>query len=213
MRDSTESKNGSPSPRGKPAPRHSTRPPTESFRRRRRSTARSMSVDPPTSRRPGLERAAKELPGHVPAATRARVRRPEKGPPPRGSLNPPNLMRATSRHVRAGDVPKGLVIPGAGVLILEEDQEGAPVVRPARTPLRIAGRPARGAASFPSAGFRLRCPRRRSPAERAGRPDSRRSRPPRNRRGIRRRARPGRQTERVHVISPPRDLRSSKNPG
>ena len=93
---SAESKKGCPRPRGTPCTRHSTMPPTES-----RSAAaacstslkRSGSVQPPIS----VSRVAKRmLAGSIflattPAATSATVRRAEKCPPPRGSLNPANL--------------------------------------------------------------------------------------------------------------------------
>ena len=99
MRLSVESKKGSPKAGITPSARHSTMPPTESFAAavsRRRSSKRAGSVQPPISticvekrtRSPSIFLAT------TPATTSPSVMRPEKWPPPRGSLNPPNLRTA-----------------------------------------------------------------------------------------------------------------------
>ena len=111
-RDSTESKNGSPRPTVRPVTVHSTIPPTESrsemaLSRTSRQSSESDSLPaltfpcrassrltPPTSTRRALI-----LNGHIffattPAATIGKVRRPEKCPPPRESLNPSHLALA-----------------------------------------------------------------------------------------------------------------------
>ena len=93
IRLSAESKKGCPSPSGTPCTRHSMIPPTESrsaAAARSTSSKRAGSVHPPIS----VRRVSKAMPGGsiflatTPAATNATVRRAEKWPPPRGSLNP-----------------------------------------------------------------------------------------------------------------------------
>ena len=96
MRDSTESKNGSPRPADRPVTRHSTSPPTESPTFMAAATAASISAEPPaSSRRASTLAVPRSFLATTPAATRAVVSRPEKWPLPRISACPPYLRMAT----------------------------------------------------------------------------------------------------------------------
>ena len=98
--DSTESKKGSPRPSGRAPVRHSTMPPTEScsFIAFSRTDCQPSEVSalatPPTSISSALMFTPTIFFATTPAATIGRVRRPEKCPPPRGSLNPSHLTVA-----------------------------------------------------------------------------------------------------------------------
>ena len=93
--DSTESKNGSPSPTGRPETVHSTIPPRLSpslITSRRKSSREGLVLPnshigiPPTSTSFACMSAFTSFLATTPAATIGRVSRPEKCPPPRGSL-------------------------------------------------------------------------------------------------------------------------------
>ena len=98
--DSTESKKGSPRPAGRAPVRHSTTPPTESrsfiafsMTEAQPSGAFSLAT-PPTSTSSALISMPAIFLATTPAATTGSVRRPEKCPPPRGSLYPFHLTEA-----------------------------------------------------------------------------------------------------------------------
>ncbi len=99
IRASSDSKNGSPRPAFTPRHTHSTTPPTESPCKRACSTI-SLHLSLFTSPficviRASISTSLSIRLATTPAATKQSVKRPEKWPPPRGSLKPLYFTPAT----------------------------------------------------------------------------------------------------------------------